>query len=68
MTLDLFDKAILRVLTRFGIPLSTRMIGIKARMSPITAKAHLEKLARQGRVHTKKIGSGKRVWSTRKIK
>lgn len=68
MTLDLFDKAILKVLQRFGIPLSTRMVGLKARMSPITAKAHLERLARNSRVHTKKIGLGKRVWSTRKIK
>jgi len=68
MTLDLFDKAILKVLHRFGVPLSTRMVGIKARMSAITAKNHLERLARNGKVHTKKIGPGKRVWSTRQIK
>ncbi len=68
MKLDLFDKAILKVLHRFNIPLSTRMVGIKARMHPLTAKNHLERLGRNSKVHTKKIGPGKRVWSTRKIK
>jgi len=53
MKLDLFDKAILKVLQKFGIPLSTRMIGIKARMSPITARIHLEKLRRNGKVFSK---------------
>ena len=66
MTSDLFDKAIIRTLRRFGIPLSTRMIAIKSRMHPVTAKAHLDRLYRKGKLHTKKIGS-KRLWSTRKI-
>lgn len=54
---DLFDKAILRLLSKIKIPLTTRQIGLRTRMHPMTAKKHLTRLLRQKKV--KKIKTGK---------
>ena len=56
--LDLYDKAIMKAMKKMDIPLTSRRIATTTRMHQKTAKLHISKLSKIGKI--KPIPFGKR--------